>query len=842
MQQYLSIALLCLFPFLLIAQKDNASLSGIIRDLKTQEVIENVSVFIQEKNIYTESDESGFFELEIPSDEALQLNFSRLDYEAFMLNISPLEEGTNQTIEVELNSILSDIEIIVRDNRVEQADVIREDMSRLVKIPTTGSNIENLLPAVALGLNSGTGGELSSQYNVRGGNFDENLVYVNDFEIFRPQLITSSLQEGLSFTNLDLVENFTFSSGGFQSNYGDKLSSVMDIQYKKPQQKTASLGLSLQGATAHIGGSVPVSTNRDFTYLIGVRYKTNQFLYQSLDTDGDYQPNFADAQAYLTFDLTNELELAALFNYNYNQYKYQPRSRTTRATIPKSLTSNFQPIDFNADFEGEEITNFDIQMAGVSLNYIPAESKFPWYIKLLTSYQTNQEKEKSDLLSFYELLEIDADLSSPTFNEPIAILGTGTDHVFSNNTLTSIIGNIQLKGGLEFRNNESKSNFIKWGLKYQNESHEDVIDEWRRLNPDGYTLPFDPESIAKNYSLESQNNLSSNRYTAYLQNTFKSKKDSLRSLQLSTGIRAAFWDLNEEFFVSPRAQILLTPLKSNRSISYKLATGLYYQSPFYREMRAVDGQINTNLLAQKSWHVVGGFKWNFEAKKVSEQKISFIAEAYYKELWDLVSYELDDVRIRYAAENNAMGYATGIDMRISGNLAPNTESWISLSLMRTRESINGIQHKIPVNENPIFQEVADVPRPNDKYINLSIFIQDYLPRNERIKAYLNFILGSGLPYGIEGDNLEFRNIYIYATTSQLNLGTVYTIWDRQNNKGKKNPFSFTQNTWIGFDVINLLNVRNVAYNSFVEVSNGQTFFFPNYLTSRTFNVRFRMEI
>ncbi|MEM9990540.1 MAG: TonB-dependent receptor plug domain-containing protein, partial [Bacteroidota bacterium] len=707
-------------------------------------------------------------------------------------------------------------------------------------MPTTTGNLESVLPHIALGTTSGTGGELSSQYNVRGGNYDENLVYVNDFEIYRPQLIRAGQQEGLTFPNIDLIQSLSFSSGGFEAKYGDKMSSVLDIKYKLPDEFKASLSGSFLGGSAHLEGSLGDSLK--FRYLLGARYKTTRYLLGSLDVSGEYQPNFTDIQAYVTQDISTEWQLGILANYNRSVYDFIPQSRETGLGLV-----NFA-LQLTSVFEGREIDEFTTQMGGVSLTYLPRRDRNPLFVKLLVSNFQSLEQENFDIIGRYSLQEIEADLGSESFGDVANVLGTGTQQQFVRNTLLANVSTAELKGGWELQVNDNEdddqvesTHFLQWSLQGKYEQIDDRLNEWERLDSAGYSLPFDTSAVQVFRTLKTENQLESARFSAYLQDTYTFRQDSIAELRFSLGVRATYWSLNEEFNLSPRAQLLYKPLKSGKDIAFRLAGGLYVQPPFYRELRNIEGEVNTNLLSQKSAHIVGGLTWDFGPAK-NPTKFRFISEVYYKQLWDLVSYDIENVRIRYAGENNATGYVTGLDLRLNGEFVPGAESWFNLSFLRAREALNGVEHRVREPGMLEGEVVQDVPRPSDRLMNFSVFFQDYLPNNERAKMNLNITVGSGLPYGLLGNNTVYRNTYRFAAYHRVDVGFAYAFWDRNLRKRKPNhPLRFTESAWLSLEIFNLMQVQNVASNTWVKTIFERQYAIPNYLTTRRINLRFKVD-
>lgn len=824
--------------------QETATLFGIVRDAANQLPLEYVSVYVPQTEKAVETDEEGFFLLQIPADQEVELRFSRVGYKPTTSRLTPTPAGQRRRLEIDLAPLESDVVVEVVESRITDQGMITEEVEAFKILPNASGNFESILPSIALGTNSGTGGELSAQYNVRGGNYDENLVYVNDFAIYRPQLIRTGQQEGLTFPNIDLMRSLSFSSGGFESRFGDKLSSVLDVQYKRPDSTRASLSFSFLGASAHVEGSKKIgdSNYRRFRYLAGARYKTTRYLLGSLDIQGEYIPNFYDFQTYLTYDLSRDWQLAAIANYNRSEYAFTPSSRTTATGL----------IDFTLQlftvFDGQEIDDFTTYMGGLSLTYLPENSRHPFFLKFLGSAFQIEENERIDISGFYRLGQIESNLGSDDFGEVVAVLGTGTEQNFIRNYLTSNIFNFAHKGGLELQVGNkadwktNASHFIQWGMKYQRELIDDRINEWERLDSAGYSLPYDPETVQINQVFKSENTLESNRLNGYLQNTYSFRKDSVVEWSLTAGLRASYWDLNDEFLVSPRVQFQIKPLHGKSDITYRLAGGFYFQPPFYRELRNPQGIVNPNVLAQKSIHIVGGLTHEFFMGVNKDKPFKFIAEAYYKQLWDVVSYDIDNVRIRYSGQNDAEAYVMGLDMRLNGEFVPGAESWINLSLLRVRERLLGVQHRRFDQNEQVFENVKDVPRPTDQLVTLSMFFQDYLPQNENFKMNMTLTVGTGLPYGFPENNREIRNAFRFRPYHRVDIGFSLLLWDRAWASRKPNHFlRFSRSAWVSLEVFNLLQVANPASNTWVKTVTNVQYAIPNFLTSRRINLRMRFD-
>ena len=847
----------------LFSQEKTALLSGTVTDALSGMPVDFATVYLKNTTIAAESDEKGVWRLEVPANQRMILVFSRIGYKETSVDVEPLPAGAKQQIDVGMPPVDANVEVVVKESRIDQGGMLREEVTELKLLPTTTGNLESVLPHIALGASSGSGGELTSQYNVRGGNYDENLVYVNDFEIYRPQLIRAGQQEGLTFPNTDLVQSLTFSSGGFEARYGDKQSSVLDIRYKRPERFAASAAASLLGGSAHIEGSWQPGADRyrKFRYLVGARYKTTRYLLGSLDVTGEYNPDFTDVQTYLTYDLSHDWQIGLIGNYNRSNFYFVPRDRSTAFGL-----INYA-LELYSVFDGQERDDFSTAMGGVSLTYLPDRDKNPLFMKFLASTYRSDENERFDIIGRYSLRQIESGLGSDNFGDVVAELGAGTQHQYVRNFLDAQVTNAEIKGGIEFQSVTSKlavvdslsqtvtgatasvpeiettkSHFLQWSVKYQREDIDDRINEWERLDSAGYSLRYDTTQLLLFSVLKTQNSLSSNRLTAYLQDTYTWRRDSVGELKLSLGVRAAYWDLNGEKFVTPRAQFLYKPLSGKRDISWRLAAGLYFQPPFYRELRNFQGVVNTDVLSQKSAHLVGGFTYDFFMGKLSPTKFRLILEAYYKRLWDIVPYEIDNVRIRYYGNNMASGYVTGIDMRLNGEFVPGVESWFNLSLLRARESMDNVQHLQREIGSTEGTPVKDVPRPTDQLLSLSVFFQDYLPRNENFKMHLSVFIGTGLPYGLRDNNLIYRNTYRFKPYHRVDIGFSLKIWDEERRaKRPKHPLRFTKDSWLSLEIFNLMQVQNEASRTWIKTIFNQQFAIPNYLTGRRINLRWRVE-
>jgi hypothetical protein len=835
------IFLLSLFGFLIsICHGQNPVVFGVVRTADKDRPLEFVIVNEKGSSNVAESDSLGNFRIVVNPSSPTQLIFSRLGYQEASISLEPMKEGVKRYVIVKMAPRNSDLEVLVQSSRIIDGGMVREEVTEFKMLPAASGNFESILPHIALGLSSGTGGELSAQYNVRGGNYDENLIYVNDFEIFRPQLIRAGQQEGLTFPNADLIRDLSFSSGGYESRYGDRMASVLDVKYKRPEDAHYSLSGSLLGASAHAEGSKRIGPNayNKFRYLVGARYKTNRYLLGSLDVKGEYVPDFLDLQTYLTYDFTKNLQIGYIANYNDSRYNFEPASRSTALGL-----INFA-LKLTSVYEGQERNRFVNGMQGLSMTYVPENRKNPLYLKLLASTYASSEQENFDILGYYRLGQIETNFGSDQFGEEISLLGVGTQHTYARNYLYYNINNIEHKGGIEFVNKGKKtSNFLQWGTKFQQESYDDFINEWERIDSADYSLPYDGKTVNLASVLKTRNIIENTKINGYFQNSLSYLVPERFKLNFTAGVRASYLSLAKEFFVSPRASLAFEPLNVKTPISFSLSGGVYYQSPLYREFRRPNGTINQDLQSQKSIHIVGGVNYQFMWKSVSAKPFKLISEIYYKSMSNLVSYDVDNVRIRYSGENDAKGYAAGLDVRINGEFVPGAESWINIGLLKTSESLYDVTHLRRSRRDSIPREVAFVPRPTDRLATVSMFFQDYLPKNENFKVNLNFSFGTGLPFGIKDDNLVYRNVYRFRMYHRVDLGFIYVLWDpnKAAKSTKKNLFSNTESANISLEVFNMLGVANPASNTWIKTIYNDQYAITNNLTSRRVNLRFRVE-
>lgn len=716
-----------LFSIISFSQK-LINFDGQIRN-EQGKAIEFAHINIPELNIGSLTDSLGKFLLKVPANKSITFNISCIGYKSIRETRNFIKDETiNFIIEIDLYKFP---EVEIGNKRERMTSLVRIDPKVIKVIPGTIGGVEAILKTLP-GVSSNN--ELSSQYSVRGGNYDENLVYVNDIEVYRPFLIRSGQQEGLSFINSDMVSSISFSAGGFDAKYGDKMSSVLDIQYKKPYQFAGSINASLLGGSVHLEDA---SKNHRFTHISGIRYKTSQYVLNSLETKGDYKPTFVDFQTYITYDISEKIELAFLGNYAQNNYLFKPESRKTafgNINIPLGLT---------VYFDGQEIDKFITLTGALSLNHkISNDLKMKW---IISAYNT-KEKETFDIMGQYFINELDKELGSDNLGDSLMNIGVGTYLEHARNYLDAYVLSFSNKGDYKFNNN-----LITWGLQYKKEIFYDEILEWRMLDSAGYSLPYTDSIVSVENYYNASNSISSDRISVFAQNNYDFEIDSVL-FTLSYGVRSSYWNFNDEFLISPRINFSVIP-NWKKNILFRLATGYYYQPPFYKELRDKYGNINYDIKAQKSIHFVAGSDYAFKAWS---RNFKYTTEIYYKILKNLITYQSENVRIKYSGRNDAKGYAMGIDMKVHGEFVKGVDSWMSLSVMQTKEDIIDDYYIDIVDTTQTIVYPGFIPRPTDQRVNFGLFFQDYLPGNPSYKMHLNLLFGSRLPFG-PPESVKYRN-------------------------------------------------------------------------------------
>jgi len=745
------------------------------------------------------SDQAGTFKLTVPADIPLTLQIE------FKGKISQFLSIQLKTGEVYNWNVTMPTETLVLDSVViDQKSKENLDRRSEVSTYTINPKIPKFLPSAFNDFNKilvtlpgvYSNSELSSQYNVRGGNYDENLVYVNDIEIYRPYLVRSGQQEGLSFVNPDMVKQVEFSAGGWQPRFGDKLSSVLSVKYKVPYRFKASGSASLLGGTLHAEGA---SKNERISFIVGAREKSAAYLLNTLPTKGEYKPRFFDVQSYVNIDLTKDKKpgdeskttLGILASFAKNNYFIIPsHSQTKFGTL-------YQALSLDVNFRGRETLEYETFQSGMKLSHTHSEKvKTDWIVSMVRS----AEREYGDVEGAYKLSELNTDPNSSQFNQPLFTLGTGSQFTHTRSKLNVGIYSFSHKG---YYNRSDKSK-LQWGFSQNHETIQDHLFEYAFLDSAGY--------VTINRYLNTSANLSSYRSQLYAQHSVK--PDSSHSF--TYGFRVHYWTLNKQLLFSPRIQYAWKP-KWKKDILFKMSAGVYQQSPFYRELRDMTGQVHTDVKAQTSIHVIGGSDINFKAWG---RDFKFIAEVYGKYLYHVIPYDVDNVRIRYYAVNNAKAYVAGTDFRLGGEFIKDAESWFSLGVLTTREDVAGDGR-------------GYIRRPTDQRVTAAIFFQDQLPTNPSIKAYLNLVYGTGLPFGVPNSYSQ-RSIFSAPPYRRVDIGfsKLISYSDKQVKKG--NPL---ESLWISLEILNLLGVNNtISYLWITDYSNNR-YAVPNTLSTRFINLR-----
>ena len=809
-------------------QAQQAVLQGRVVD-QDGEPLDGANVIVG--NFYTLTNADGTYRLEIPSGDRLRVYFTNYGYEPDTVVFS-VAADTSKTINAQLKLIpnyLEDVDVVDKKARFENRVGI--DKKSLDAYVGPGSKVEGIIKTLP-GVSSYN--ELSSQYSVRGGNFDENLVYVNGIQVYRPFLVRNGQQEGLSFINSSMVSNVHFSAGGFEARYGDKMSSVLDITYKKPSE----FGINFTGSL--MGGNLVFedrSKNNRFSSLIGARYRTNQLLLNTLDTDADFRPQFTDIQTYFTYKISDEWEASFLGNYSRNLYEVIPSTRTTNfGTFQEAL-------QLTVFFDGKEDYDFTTRFGAINLSHRPNDK-----LKLnFTSsvYQTT-EQEFFDVIGAYRLGDLNNNLGSDDFGEITFTRSTGGFQNYARNELDAIVGNISHRGIYD----DGEVTW-RWGAKLQ---YEDIIDrykEWERLDSAGFSKPTKPAlnfdsdstvvtSVDQNgnplagevfvsqpkeddlelfQSYDSDAAVQSGRITAYLERSQLYELES-GDLFFNAGLRTHFWSFNGQNVLSPRTSLSFKPDWDKGDMVFRFATGFYYQPAFYREMRDLDGGINENIKAQRSIHFVLGHDYQL---KIWNRPFKMVTELYYKDMAQLIPYDLDNVRIRYRAENSASGFATGLDYRINGEFVKGVESWASLSVMTIQEDIED-------------DGAGYIPRPTDQRFNFKIFFQDYLPQDPTFKVSLTLVYGTGLPFGPPQSGPEDRNFRL-PDYRRVDIGFSKVLKAEGKTYDWK-PLNAFKSLTTSLQVFNLLETRNtVSYLWVQDVSTQRQLAVPNFLTGRLLNFK-----
>lgn len=813
------------------AVSQTATITGFIK-ANDDENAEGITIGVKENpSQITTSGENGFYKLTIDAGKPVSIvffsiNFSTLTY---TVNAKPGETIKYSPI-LKFKGTLTAVEVTDKQGRREE--VVRLDPMVFNQIPSVTGNIEDIIKT-QMGVSSNN--ELSSGYSVRGGNFDENLVYVNDIEVYRPFLVRSGQQEGLSFANPSMVQNINFSAGGFEARYGDKLSSVLDITYRKPLKFGGSASGSFLGGNMQLEG---VSNNRLLAWSIGARYRTNSYLLKSLDTRGEYRPSALDVQTFLTFDVNPKLKIEFLGNIANNRYLVIPASRQTNfGTVNNALRLTIY-------FDGQELMQYSTYMGGLSGTYRPnGKTK----LKFITSAYHAKEEEIYTVQGQYYIDQLEADFGKETFGQVAYNRGIGTFLNNGRNYLDATVFNIEHKGTRYINNN---SDFL-WGARQQMEQINDKLSEWRTVDSSGYIIPYSATEINLLDVYKTKISLPSYRSQAYMQYNFNKMLADTSNFSVTAGIRANYWTVNQQLLISPRLTVSYKP-NWKRDWLFKFSSGVYYQPPFYRELRGIDGSLNKNLKAQQSIHFVLTADYIF---KMWERPFKLILSSYYKQLNNIIPYEIDNVRLRYFANNNAKGYVVGTDVRINGEFVKGVESWATIGFLRTYEKSPDNIHWDYLNKdgevvfkNTPFDPVVDsvlvdpgfIPRPTDQLVTFGLFFQDYLPKFPSFKFNLNLQFGSGLPFG-PPTHLRYQQVLRMPPYRRVDAGFAYNILKANREIKRKNVFNNLKDMWIFLEIFNLLQVQNTVSFTWIQDVTGNRYAVPNYLTNRQVNVKLQIR-
>ena len=735
----------------------------------------------------------GEYSLTLQSADSVVVQVSMIGYKTKTRVLrKPRGVQTLQMVLHEDNKMLSQVTITGQKIQTSQTQELKTE--QLKQMPSaTGNAVEELIQSQA---GVSTHSELSSQYNVRGGSFDENSVYINNVEVYRPFLVRSGQQEGLSIINPDMVEKIGFSTGGYEAKYGDKMSSALDITYKRPKKFEATAAMSLLGASAYVGFS-----NKKLAWANGLRYKTNKYLLGSLDTDGEYKPSFLDYQTYLSYKPNKRWTIDFIGNISDNHYDFTPTDRETSFGTMENVKS------FKVYFDGREKDLFRTYFGTFSITRHFGDSTS---VSLLGSAFSSKEQERYDIQGQYWL----------TQTETSENLGVGTYFEHARNYLKSNVASVKL-----MVRHKTKRHAIEGGLTWKTESVKERSVEYEMRDSAGYSIPHNGKDLYMIYSLKAANSLKANRIEGYLQDTYRFRGANQETLYtLNYGIRFSHWNFNKETIVSPRVSLGIVPA-FNQDLTFRLATGLYYQAPFYKELRdtsTVNGvtiaELNKKIKSQRSIHFIGAVDYRF---KLNNRPYKFTAEAYYKALGNLVPYSVNNVKVVYYGNNECSGHAAGIDLKLFGEFVPGTDSWISLSIMDAKMKLNG----------------KSIPLPTNQRYGINMFFTDYFPGTDRWKMSLKLAYADGLPFSAPHKELE-SNSFRAPAYKRADIGMSYRALNNEDRKMKKSPF---KNIWLGIDCLNLFGINNV--NSFYWITDvtSHQYAVPNYLTGRQINARLLFE-
>jgi hypothetical protein len=783
------------------AQGLNGVLSGTIRSEKG-EALSSVNISLKEYPIGTTSDPGGRYTLQIPANRPVTLIFSIVGYQTQQQELQA-KAGAQIELNIRLAASNQNIEeVTIRRQRI-QPNMSRIDPQFGEVVPSASSGAVEALIKTLPGVS--TNNELSSQYSVRGGNYDENLVYVNDIEIYRPFLIRTGQQEGLSFINPDLVSSIEFSSGGFDAKYGDKMASVLDIRYRQPQSFAASASASLLGGSLHIENATP---NKKLSFIGGARYKTNRYLLASLDEKGDYNPDFTDLQVYTTYRPSNNLSISFLGNIARNDYLFIPQTRRT------SFGTWTQPLEARIYFEGQEKDHFNTNLGALSFNFHPNNQL---NLKLIVSAFQTKEQVNYDILGQYYLNELERDWSTAGTGDSILNLGVGSFLNHARNKLDAKVYSLAHQGAFN-----TEDHLLNWGFKVQREEIADQVNEWVMRDSTGYSLPYSATDVRLYSSSNTDNQFTSWQASAHLQDTWAVPVETGK-LFLTYGLRANYRKYSGEFLLSPRVSASYFPPWEKQFI-FHLSGGRYVQPAFFKELKDRTGHVYPDTKAQKSWQLVAGGEYLFQAW---DRPFRFKSELYYKYFSHLTPYQINNVQIQYLADQQAKAYAAGLDLSIHGEFVSGVQSWASISLLQTKEDIEGDSH-------------GWIPRPTDQFLTFSLFFQDYFPGNPSYKVHLAAFYGSRLPTGPPNGE-RYTDTFRMPPYRRIDMGISKTIIHAESNQTQNNRLKKIREMSLSLEVLNLLGIKNTVSYFWLSSNYGDQYAVPNYLTERKLNLRLSLK-
>jgi hypothetical protein len=805
---------LLLIPSFLVAQKTTL-LKGTVKNNQNEPIAD---VSVKFNAFGTTTDANGKYQIRLPYKEEITLVFRHISYRTLSKKYTAKNRNGVRFSPILISKTEELAEVIVKDSKKQAQGLTKIDAKIVKNVIGPNAGVENILMTLP-GVSNNN--ELSTQYNVRGGNFDENLVYVNGIEVYRPFLIRSGQQEGLSFINSNMVQNINFSAGGFQAKYGDKLSSVLDITYRKPTEMSTTIDASL------LGGGITFENqflNKKLSAIAGIRYRDNSLFVNSKQIETNFRPKFTDIQTFLSYQFSEKITLNFLGNFSLNNYNYQPISRRTRfGTIT-------DPLELTVFYEGQEEDNYLTLFGALSSDYKVNENLS--FTGTISRYNT-QEEEYFDIAAAYRLGEVDANIGSDDFGDVAFTQGIGSQLNHARNDLDALITNAQIRGTL--KKDQQQINF---GIKYQKEDIRERIREWEVIDSLGFSIrppghlsnnqPYEPfeGAITPFQNIRTDNKLVINRLSAFVQYNNRLFLNE-HEIWYNIGVRTQNWSVksngnsSNQTIISPRAQFAIKP-NWDKDMLFRISGGWYSQPPSYRELKGFDGSINTDVKAQKSIHFVGGMDYSFE---MWERPFKLTTEVYYKDLTDINAYTVDNVRIRYRADNVSQGYAYGLDVRLNGEFVPGSESWVSLGFLKTEENRDNRGY---------------IARPSDQRLKFGILFQDYVPNLPKLKAYLNLVYNTGLPGGAP----SYSDVYQFQGRlrdyKRADLGVSYVFTDA-NSRVSEGWLSKFKELTAGLELFNMFDIQNSITNTWVrDVYTKTQFGIPNFMTGRVLNFKIGM--